>query len=224
MPPHGSVDCILNPAYQHLYVSIAQHRFMCIRQASHLAQMMSVYPEVFNLRYANVPKSSMQDQCSGPQLIIDMSLSDSAAETASVPKSVPAAPSPAAPSLSALVGAGARPVQQGASPAAVTAPSSTLAALKAGGAVAAVGTLCGDQQSVNKAGTMVGGKLEGEGQQVDSPGEPLCMMAIKAEFERRLEKQVSISVLPGALVSCTMLRNLCQSWRQISYSSASARL
>ena len=159
--------------------------------------MKSVYPEVFSLRYANIPKSSMQDQCSGPQLIIDMSLSDSAAEPASTLKSVPAAPA-AAPSPSAPASVGAKPLQHGASPAAVTAPSSTQAALKPAGAVAAVDALWGGQQSVNKAGARVGDDLEGEGQGVDSPGEPLCMMAIKAEFERRLEKQVSICTLLDA--------------------------
>lgn len=156
-------------------------------QVSHLAQMKSVYPEVISLRYADIPKTSMHGQCSGTQLIIDMSLSDSAAEPASTLKSVPAAPS-----QSALGCAGAKPHDQEAGPAAVTAPSSTQAALKAGATVSAVGLLSGGQMSVNKAGTVMGDRLESEGQVVDSPGDPLGMMAIKAEFERRLEKQVSI--------------------------------
>lgn len=155
---------------------------------SHLAQMKSVYPEVISLRYASIPKTSMQDHCSGPQLIIDMSLSDSAAEPASTLKAAPSQSAEKHPT------AGNSTLQQKVSsrdsPAAQTAPSSTQAAIKAGGPAAAEAVLCHGQQSVNKADAVVGEEVGKKGQAVESPGEPLRMMAVKAEFERRLEKQV----------------------------------
>lgn len=162
-------------------------------QVSHLAQMKSVYPEVISLRYADIPKTSMQGQCSGTQLIIDMSMSDSAAEPASTLKAAPAAPS-----QSALKHPGIRPLNRGlssstdTSAAARMAPSSTQAAIKSGGGAAVVGAACLGQESVNKASGVVGEEAACEGQAADSPGEPLRMMAVKAEFERRLEKQVNI--------------------------------
>ena len=56
-------------------------------QLSHLAQMKSVYPEIFSLRYANIPKTTVEGQPNGIQLIIDMSLTDTAAEPMSTTKS-----------------------------------------------------------------------------------------------------------------------------------------
>ena len=154
--------------------------------------MKSVYPEVISLRYANLPKTTMQGHCSGTQLIIDMSLSDSAAEPASTLKSAAAAP--AAPLQSALKPLGSRLLNQQLNsstdgPAAEhVAPSSTQAAFQAGGTVGVVG--CLSQQSVNKASGVVSEGVGSEGQVVESPGEPSQMMAVKAEFERRLKKQV----------------------------------
>lgn len=179
-------------------------------QVSHLAQMKSVYPEVISLRYADVPKTSMQGQsCSGTQLIIDMSLADSAAEPASTLKAAPAAPS-----QSALKHPGLRPLDCGLSSstdgpaAAQRAPSSTQAAIKSGGAAAAVGAPGLGQESVNRGSGLVGEEAACEGQAADSPGEPLRMMAVKAEFERRLEKQVNILHTAFEL-SCVVLRSTC---------------
>ena len=159
--------------------------------------MKSIYPEVISLRYANIPKTNMQGQCSGTQLIIDMSLCDSAAEPASTLKAAPAVlAASAAPLQSALRPPGSKPLDQEFSsstdgPAAAhVAPSSTQAAIKAGGTVGAVGAICLGQQSVNKASGVMIEEAGSEGQAVESPGEPSRMMAVKAEFERRLEKQV----------------------------------
>ena len=156
--------------------------------------MKSVYPEVIRLRYANIPKATMQGHCSGTHLIIDMSLCDSAAEPASTLKAAP--PASDAPSQSALNSLASKPLDQELSsstngPAAAhMAPSSTQAAIRAVGHVGAVSALCCGQQSVNKASGAVDEEVGTEGQAVESPGEPSRMMAIKAEFERRLENQV----------------------------------
>ena len=152
-------------------------------QVSHLAQMKSLYPEVISLRYANIPKTTIQGQCSGIQLIIDMSLSDSAAEPASVSKAAAAPPQSAA-----------KPAVDGSTShadgsTAQTVPSSTQATIKAGRSAFAGDGL----QSVSKASQDGPEQGRAEGLAVDSPSEPLHMMAIKAEFERRLEKQVSIT-------------------------------
>lgn len=183
--------------------------------------MKSVYPEVISLRYADIPKTSMQGQCSGTQLIIDMSMSDSAAEPASTLKAAPAAPSQSAlkpPGIGTLDWGlsssitGGQNVQPGlidndtsqlgcktaysdfnlGAPKSAAAPSSTQAAIKSAGAATAVGAPSLGQESVNKASGVVGEEAACEGQAADSPGEPLRMMAVKAEFERRLEKQVNI--------------------------------
>ena len=166
-------------------------------QVSHLAQMKSVYPEVISLRYANIPKTSVQGQRIGTQLIIDMFLSDSAAEPASSIKAAPAvSAASAAPLQSALKPPGSKPLDQELSsstdgPAAARmAPSSTQAAIKAGVTVGAMGAVCLEQQSVNKASVVVSEEAGSEGQAVEIPWEPSRMMAVKAEFERRLEKQV----------------------------------
>ena len=172
--------------------------------------MKSVYPEVISLRYANIPKTTMQGQCSGTQLIIDMSLSDSAAEPASTLKSAPAAPF-----QSALKPLGSRLLNRQLSsstdgPAAAhMAPSSMQAAIKAGGTVGAVG--CLGQQSVNKASGLVSEEVGSERQAVESPGEPSRMMAVKAEFERRLEKQV------GSLQAAYAVDVLCQGAYVVSF-------
>ena len=153
--------------------------------------MKSVYPEVIRLRYANIPKATMQGHCSGTHLIIDMSLCDSAAEPASTLKAASDAPL-----QSALSSLASKPLDQelssstGGPAAAHMTPSSTQAAIKAVGHVGAVSALCRGQQSVNKASGAVDEEVGTEGQAVESPGEPSRMMAIKAEFERRLENQV----------------------------------
>ncbi|KAL0021910.1 hypothetical protein WJX79_003012 [Trebouxia sp. C0005] len=139
---------------------------------SHLAQMKFVYPEVISLRYANIAKTTIEGQCSGIQLIIDMSLSDSTAE----------------PIQSAGKAAADSPSNSGSDPPKV-APSSTRAAFKAG-STATAGTRSSDP-SVCKASRSNSAQVDSEeGQLGQSPSEPLRMMAVKVEFERRLEKQV----------------------------------
>ncbi len=152
-------------------------------QVSHLAQLKSVYPEVISLRYANIPKTTIEGQCSGIQLIIDLSLSDNAAE----------------PVQSAAKAAADSPSKSGSDPPKV-APSSTQAAFKAG-STAIAGT-SSSEPSVCKASRSNGAEVDcEEGQLGQSPSEPLRMMAVKVEFERRLEKQVSFDLItPG---SCT---------------------
>lgn len=142
------------------------------RQVSHLAQMKSVYPEVISLRYANIAKTTIEGQCSGIQLIIDLSLSDHAAEPIQ-PAAKAAADSPSSSGSDLPKGA----------------PSSTQAAFKAG-STAIAGTSNSDP-SVCKASRSNSAQVDfAEGQLGQSPSEPLRMMAVKVEFERRLEKQV----------------------------------
>ena len=149
--------------------------------------MKSVYPEVISLRYANIPKTSIQGQCSGIQLMIHMSLSDSAAEPVSTTKVATAAALQSAARPTDSIGP-----QPGKRTTAQTAPSSTCAVMKAG-STAFVGTSCDGVQSVSKTCREGWSELnEAEGQDTDRPSEPSHMMAVKAEFERRLEKQVII--------------------------------
>lgn len=149
--------------------------------------MKSVYPEVISLRYANIPKTTIQGQCSGIQLMIHMSLSDSAAEPASTTKVATAAPP-----QSADRPTGCARLQPGDSTTAQTAPSSTLAVMKTG-STAFGDTSADGMQSVRKTGRDGGAELDqAEGQDPERPSEPSHMMAVKAEFERRLEKQVMI--------------------------------
>ncbi len=148
---------------------------LLLRQVSHLAQMKSVYPEVISLRYANIAKTTIEGQCSGIQLIIDLSLSDNAAE----------------PVQSAAKAAADSPRNSGSDLLAhQAAPSSTQAAFKAG-STAIAGSSSSDP-SVCKASRSNSAEVDcEEGQLGQSPSEPLRMMAVKVEFERRLEKQVS---------------------------------
>lgn len=135
--------------------------------------MKSVYPEVISLRYANIAKTTIEGQCSGIQLIVDMSLSDNAAE----------------PTQSAAKAAADSTSNSGSDPPKV-APYSTQAAFKAG-STAIAGTSSSDP-SVCKASRSNSARVDSEeGQLGHSPSEPLRMMAVKVEFERRLEKQVS---------------------------------
>ncbi|DBA74293.1 TPA: hypothetical protein ACH3X1_011073 [Trebouxia sp. C0004] len=139
---------------------------------SHLAQMKSVYPEVISLRYANIAKTTTEGQCSGIQLIIDMSLSDNAAE----------------PTQSATKAAAGSTSNSG-SDLLKVAPSSTQAAFKAGST--AIASTSSSDPSVCKASRSDRAQVHSEeGQLGQSPSEPLQMMAVKVEFERRLEKQV----------------------------------
>ena len=153
----------------------------------------------------------MQGQCSGTHLIIDMSLSDSAAGPASTQKAAPAAS--AAP-LQSAPKPPSRPLHQelisstDGPTAAHMAPSSTQAAIKAGGNVGAVSALCLGQQSVNKAGGVISEEVGSEGQAVESPGEPSQMMAIKAEFERRLERQVGSLKASFVLLMCHVKQHM----------------
>ena len=135
--------------------------------------MKSVYPEVISLRYANIAKTTTEGQCSGIQLIIDLSLSDNAAE----------------PIQSAAQAAADSPSNLG-SDLPDVAPSSTQAAFKAGST--AIAGASSSDASVCKASRSNSAQEDaGEGQLGQSPSEPLRMMAVKVEFERRLEKQVS---------------------------------
>ena len=141
--------------------------------------MKSVYPEVISLRYANIPKTTIEGQCSGVQLIVDMSLSDHAAETVSVhtQRKVKSISSTDSAALEAV-------------------PSSTQAVFKAGSiAIASKGS--SEAQSVCKPDGSESTQIDREVPQ--SPSEPSRMMAAKAEFERRLEKQVSPACLLAAL-------------------------
>lgn len=149
--------------------------------------MQSVYPEVISLRYANIPKTTIEGQCSGIQLIIEMSLLDNAANTTSAIK-------PSASAQSALKGNSTLTSRNGLQKAAA-APSSTRAVYKAGSTAIAVSN-SNAAQSVTKTSTSNSAEIKsGEDLVPHSPSEPLHMMAVKAEFERRLEKQVR-SIIP----------------------------
>lgn len=183
-------------------------------QITHLAQMKSVYPEIFSLRYANIPKTNVEGQASGIQLIIDMSLSDTAAEPMSAVK-----PAALAQSVTQLNSHSTR-LEEASTTTAV--PSSTQAMFKtAGAAVTATNTtalesvckraVCNDavtatggkvvdpvskkggsnrKQNSAAASGAVAGESPSGAVAAQSPTEPLRMLAVKAEFERRLEKQV----------------------------------
>ena len=226
-------------------------------QITHLAQMKSVYPEIFSLRYANIPKTTVEGQPSGNQLIIDMSLSDTAAEPVSAvrPAAHTVADTAAEPTSAVrpalltqsvsqtlshsttLNGAGpmsavrptapAQSVSQtmshntrlGGSNANTAVPSSTQAVFKAGStAVMATNSIASESVS-KRAVSKQGGCAEREAvaaQSPDgavaaqSPSEPVRMMAVKAEFERRLEKQVgsvhAISGCPSLIPLCLLPR------------------
>lgn len=151
-------------------------------QLNHLAQMKSLYPEVFSLRYANIPKTNVEFQCTGTQLIIDMSLSDPAAEPVSTAKLSQASSHASQPS--------AAKVRQPSAEACAAAPSSTQAVLKSGSAAVA-GAGGRDLESVSKLSCSNSVEAGAEHAQVPlSPSEPGRLLAVKAEFERRLEKQV----------------------------------
>ena len=131
--------------------------------------MKCMYPEVISLRYANIAKTTIEGQCSGIQLIIDMSLSDNTAEPAQSAADSPSNSGSDAPKV---------------------VPSSTQAAFKAG-STAIAGSSSSDP-SVCKAIRSNTAQVDSEeGHLGHSPSEPLRMMAVKVEFERRLEKQVS---------------------------------
>lgn len=154
--------------------------------------MKSVYPEVISLRYANIPKTAIEGQCSGVQLIVDMSLSDNAAETASVSKQTQST---------------VNRISSTSSAASEAVPSSTQAVFKAG-SIALAGQGSHEAQSVCKAGGSDSAQVNCEVPQ--SPSEPLRMMAVKAEFERRLEKQVS----PACLLAAVYMPTYSAPWWQ----------
>ncbi len=168
--------------------------------------MKSVYPEVISLRYANIPKTTIEGQCSGIQLLIDMSLSDSPADIASSSKPAAATQSTSKAVNDSSNSSGKRGwcVPKGA-------PSSTQAVFKAG-STAVAGRGSSAAESVSKAGCSHGAGVRSDGvQPAQSPSEPLRMMAVKAEFERRLEKQVSvINMMALTPRAATMLTKLAQ--------------
>ena len=74
-------------------------------------------------------------------------------------------------------------------------PSSTQAVFKTGStAITNIGSR-GSQSVSKQADVKAAGQDAAGGQVGKSPTEPVRMLAVKAEFERRLEKQVSLKLL-----------------------------
>ena len=139
--------------------------------------MKTVYPEIISLRYADIPKTTIEGQCSGIQLIIDMSLSDTAVEANCQLASAIKHNAPSQGGLHLLRAA----------------PSSTQAVFKSG----STGIVNNAAETVSKSRRVEGvGEGSISGQDAQKPSEPVHMMAVKAEFERRLEKQVCNPTVP----------------------------
>lgn len=145
-------------------------------QVQRVAQMKAVYPEVLSLSYVNIPKAAIasHNHCSGIQLLIQLALTDSAASTS---KDADMSDSPCAPQGDTNTAASRH------GPTAGAGGSSTLQS-GAKGTSAAQARAGGRSTPESGAKGLYGVGIAG------SPGGNVHMAAIRAEFERRLEKQV----------------------------------
>ena len=151
--------------------------------------MKAVYPEIISLSYTTIAKSAVQSQSqhNGLQLLIELAVKDSATSTSRMNR-IGSSPSAALDSNMLAGKLGSRPGAEGISVAKEGDEDSALAPRGVGG------------NSASQTGVK-GSAMMGAG---GSPGGNLHMTAIRAEFERRLEKQASHALLCHAVVCCAV--------------------